>query len=249
MQAVPTYIVTGATRGIGRAVALELADRGFRVFAVGRSTELLGSLSELSGPRLTTVQADFATRSGVAQVTASVQNESVIDGIVHSAGSLVPLEPYEKIDADELAEHFRVHVGAPIELFQSVSLNHTVKRIMYIDSYSASTPRQGWGAYSIVKAASQMAARSAAQELSETRVIRVFPGAVNTQVVDAVLASKTDTASTFAKMLEKGELAEPEQVARFLVAVLVHAPDELICARESFDYNNPDDRSEIARFQ
>ena len=247
MQRVPIYIVTGATRGIGRAVAIELANRGFRVVAVGRSTDLLNSLSGSCGSLLTTVQADLATHSGIEQVAACVAKETEIDGIVHSAGSLVPLEPYDKIDVNELVEHFRIHVGAPIALSNTVGRKHSIKRMLFIDSYSASTARLGWAAYSIVKAASQMAARCAAQELSKTRSIRAYPGAVNTRIVDSVLASDTETASTFASMLEKGEFAEPHEVAKFLVALLVDASDELLGSREAFDYNDTDDRAEIER--
>ncbi|ELP33464.1 Short-chain dehydrogenase/reductase SDR [Rhodopirellula baltica SWK14] len=245
MQAIPTYVVTGATRGIGRAVAKELAGRGFRVFAVGRSVELLQSLSEACGSRVTTVAADLCSIAGVEQLLASVPSDSEIAGLVHSAGSLVPLQPYEQINMNELAEHFRIHVGVPIELFNSLSRDCTVKRMLFIDSYSASNVRPGWGAYSIVKAAAQMAARCAAQELPGTHTIRAYPGAVNTRIVDAVLASDTQTASTFASMREKGEFAEPEDVARFLVALLVDATDELIGSRDVFDYNNPGDRADV----
>jgi len=240
-----TYIVTGASRGIGRAVATALATRGFRVVAVGRSNDLLNSLSEACGAQLIPLSADLATTTGIEQLSACIAEESEIDGIVHSAGSLVPLEPYNMIDSNELTEHFRIHVGAPIALFRSVSKNRRIKRLLFIDSYSASTARVGWAAYSIVKAAAQMAARCVAQELTETRTIRVFPGAVNTQIVDAVLASDTETASTFAEMLEKGEFAEPHEVAEFLVALLVDASDELLGSREAFDYNDSVDRADV----
>lgn len=245
MQSIPLYIVTGATRGIGRAVASALVARGFRVIAVGRSVDLLSSLSETCGSLLTTVTADLAKNDGIEKLTSCVPEESEIDGIVHSAGSLVPLEPYDKIDSDELTEHFRIHVAAPIALFRSVSHSHAIKRMLFIDSYSASTARLGWSAYSIVKAAAEMAARCAAQELPATHTIRVYPGAVNTQIVDAVLASDTETASTFVDMLKKGEFAEPDEIAQFLVALLVDASDELLRSRPSFDYNNSADRADV----
>lgn len=244
MQSAPIYIVTGATRGIGRAVAIELVKRGFRVVAAGRSTGLLNSLSEACGSRLKAVQADLTTSAGIEKLRACVENETEIDGVLHSAGSLVLLEPYDRIDTDELADHFRIHVGAPIALFQSVRQSCLITRMLFIDSYSASTARSGWPAYSIVKAAAQMAARCAVQELPETLSVRVFPGAVNTQIVDRVLASDTETASTFASMLEKGEFAEPGEVAKFLVALLVDASDELLCSRSVFDYNNSVDRAD-----
>lgn len=246
----PTYIVTGATRGIGRAVAAALAARRFRVVAVGRSGELLDSLRETCGTFLTTVQADLTTDIGLQNLMDGIASEAsaepaVIDGIVHSAGSLVPLEPYDKIDLIELVQHFQIHVAAPMKLFQSISQHHSIKRMLFIDSYSASSARLGWAAYSIVKSAAQMAARCASQELSSTRTIRVYPGAVNTQIVDTVLRSKTETATAFAAMIERGEFAEPNDVAKFLVALLVDATDELLGSQDAFDYNSSADRKNV----
>ena len=250
LQNSPIYIVTGATRGIGRAVAGTLADRKLRVIAVGRSGELLDSLRESCGTHLTTVEADLTTDEGVQEVADSIASESgrrpiAIDGIVHSAGSVVPLEPYEKIDLNELVQHFRIHVAAPMKLFQTIAQNHSIKRMLFIDSYSAATARLGWSAYSIVKAAAQMPARCAAQELSTTRTIRAYPGAVRTQIVDAVLRSQTETAALFAAMVKKGECAQPSDVAKFLVALLVDAADELLSSQDSFDFNNSADRKNV----
>ena len=245
MSQVPIHIVTGATQGIGRAVAIVLAARGLRVVAVGRSQERLNSLKSQVGQQLTVICADLATAAGIEQIRACVALESDIAGIVHSAGSLVSLEPYQRLDTDALVEHFRIHVGAPIALFQALSQSHQIQRMLFVDSYSASTGRHGWSAYSIVKAAAQMAAKCAAQELHTTNIVRVFPGAVRTQVVDKVLASDTPTATAFAGMLARGEIAQPDDVAQFMVALLVDAPDELLSSREAFDYNNPLDRADV----
>lgn len=254
MQTTPIYLVTGATRGIGRAVASALAARSLRVIAVGRSGEKLHSLRERFGAFLSTILADLSTDEGVHQVAASIGAQvdagaSAIAGIVHAAGSLVSLEPYGEVDVTTLEQHFRVHVAAPIRLTQEIGRNHSIERMLFIDSYSASNARVGWSAYSIVKAAAQMAARCAAQELSSTRTILVYPGAVKTQVVDAVLQSQTETAKAFAAIKERGELAEPSAVAKFLVALLVDAPDALLGAQDSFDYNSAEDRKNVERLR
>ena len=245
MQPPPLHVVTGATRGIGRAVALELTSRGLPVIAVGRALTHLESLAEAAGALLTGIQANLATEAGIERVRSSIPPQSQIGGIVHAAGSLVPLEPYAELNPLELVEHFRIHVATPIALFNTLRQQHAIKRILFIDSYSASAARLGWSAYSIVKAAAQMAARCAAQELLPTRSIRAYPGAVNTQIVDAVLASNTDTAHKFAEMKKKGEFAEPAAVAKFLTALLVDATDEELNEREVFDYNNAEDRAKF----
>lgn len=243
------YIVTGASTGIGRAVAAAIASRKLCVLAVARSTEALESLAAQYQPWIKTVTADLATVDGITRVSAATSGEPAIAGVVHSAGSLVPLEPYHSIQPTELVEHFRLHVGAPLALYQAVASTHTIARMVFIDSYSAASPRHGWAAYSIVKAAAQMAAKCASQELSGTDTIRVFPGAVKTRLVDSVMSSNTETAKSFAGMLERGEFAEPPEVAEFITSLLVDATKDLLRASESWDYNSQADRERVSRLQ
>lgn len=237
------YIVTGASRGIGRAVASELATRGVQTLAVARSMPLLESLASECNGQVKYVAADLATPAGIEQVVAKIDDRQEIAGIVHAAGSLIPLEPFQAIDANELVQHFRIHVGAPIDLYQALAKSHAIRRMLFIDSYSATTGRLGWAAYSIIKSAAQMAARCASQELGDTNTIRVFPGAVNTRVVDAVLTTETETAKNFAGMRQRAEFAEPSEAAAFITAILVDVCDDLLRSRESWDYNNSEDRT------
>jgi benzil reductase ((S)-benzoin forming) len=244
-----TFLVTGASFGIGRAVTKALSARGFKVVAVARSEEQLESLATECAGQVQVVVADLATTVGVERVVASVATAADIAGIVHSAGSVISLQPYGELDSDELVEHLRIHVAAPIALYQSLAKTHSIKRMLFIDSYSATTNRVGWSAYSIVKAAAQMAARSAADELPETDTIRVFPGAVNTRIVDAVLESDTETAKVFAAIRDRGELAEPADTAAYIVALIADATDEMIRSQPTWDYNNPDDRQLLTERQ
>lgn len=239
----PTFVVTGASSGIGRAVAADIAGRGHRVVAVARSQEPLDELASLHGPTIKAVVADVADETGIANVAQAVFDAPTIAGIVHSAASLVPLQPYADIDPSELVDHFSVHVAAPIALYQALAKEHSIERMLFIDSYSAATPRVGYPAYSIIKAAAQMAAQGAAAEVAPTRVIRIFPGAVNTAIVGAVLASNSPTRATFLEMLDRGEFAEPAEAAQFITSVLVDASDDLLETREAWDYNNPEDRA------
>jgi NAD(P)-dependent dehydrogenase (short-subunit alcohol dehydrogenase family) len=192
------------------------------------------------------VPADLATADGIAAVAKALGNVVSVSGIVHGAGSLVSLEPYAATDWSDLTEHFRLHVGAPLALYQAVAAQAAIGRMVFIDSYSASTPRDGWAAYSIVKAAAQMAARAAEVELADTATIRVFPGAVSTPILDAVLSSQAPAAATYAAMVQRGEVAAPAEVAAFIVGILIDAPDESLAAQDSWDFTDRADREAVA---
>lgn len=213
--------------------------------AVARSAEALGELAGVGGSSITAVVADVGRDAGIARVVEAVEGVDHIHGVVNAAATLVRLEPYSAVVATELMDHLRVHVAAPLSLYQELAKAHWIERMLFIDSYSATTPRHGWPGYSIVKAAAQMAARCAAQELAETAVIRVFPGAVNTRIVEAVLASGTETATTFAAMLERGEFSEPADVAAFIVALLLDVSPERLAQQEVWDYNDSSDRAAV----
>ncbi|QDV23848.1 SDR family NAD(P)-dependent oxidoreductase [Aureliella helgolandensis] len=236
------YIVTGASRGIGNAVAAALAARNYPVLAVAISEARLQMLADRFPDVVTPVAADLSTPAGMDRVVAAIQHGSILGGIVHAAGSLIPLEPFLSLNPASLAEHFQIHVTAQISLCQRITEKASVARMLFLDSYSASTPRDGWAAYSIIKAAAQMAARCAAQELTSTTIARVFPGAVNTRIVESVLESNTATATQFAQLVAKGEVAAPEEVASFIVALLVDASRDLVKSFDAWDYNNPEHR-------
>ena len=76
-------------------------------------------------------------------------------------------------------------------------------------------------------------------------VIRMVPGAVDTRIVDEVLESGSPAAAVYAAMRERGELADPADTARFIASLLVDADDELLRTRESWDYNDPEDRAAV----
>ena len=109
---------------------------------------------------------------------------------------------------------------------------------MFLDSYSSNDLRVGWAAYSIVKAAAQMAARSAGEELDNVRVIRVSPGAVRTPLVDAVLKSPHDspTRRSFRARQAEGKLSPPDEIGEWIARLLLDASDEDLNAHPTWQY-------------
>lgn len=240
------YIVTGASSGIGRATALALAARKAGVIAVGRNSKRLQSLYDQYPEHINIVRADLSSAVGVDALLDATSEYNKLDGIVHAAGSAVPLLAYQELSRDEhdLEKHFYVHVMLPIKLNNLLSKKLFGGRILFIDSYSATKPRIGWAGYSIVKAAAQMAARSAAAELNGSTVIRIFPGGVKTPLVQSVLDSAHDSSvvKTFKALERDGELSSADEAGSFIVSLLVDASDEQLASKESWDFMNSDDR-------
>ena len=233
------YIVTGASAGIGRAICQQLANRNHQVIACARNAVALNELAEEYPDQIQAQALDLSREENV-NLLASTVNDSQACSLVHCAGTRVDLEPYGAIDTKALSHHFQVHVATPIALFQQLlAQGIRIPKIGFIDSYSATVPRVGWGGYSIVKSAAQMAARCARAELSDTQTIRIFPGAVQTGVVDAVLTSNTETAQVFQALKDDGKIATPDKVANFVCKILNDLPDQTLKSVDAWDFNDP----------
>jgi len=88
-----------------------------------------------------------------------------------------------------------------------------------------------------------MAARSAAEELQGVRVVRIFPGAVRTALVESVLNAndKSPTSEIFKALNVAGTIVDPTETGKFIADILLWASDEQLDAREFWDFGNADD--------
>ncbi|HVR33419.1 MAG TPA: SDR family NAD(P)-dependent oxidoreductase [Acidimicrobiia bacterium] len=214
------HIVTGASRGIGRAVAAELAIRGEPVVAVARSAEPLEALAA-GHSGITPVPVDLSTDAGRRILLATLDVVPVAS-LVHCAASTVPVQAFVSIDPDRLVEDFRIHVAALVALTGLVITERGLDRVAIVDSYSATTPRVGWAGYSVLKAAAQMAAVALQREHPEVRVLRLFPGAVRTGLLEAVLDGPPSPARETYRALETdGAVAAPADVAHWIADALL----------------------------
>ncbi|MEM8709092.1 MAG: SDR family NAD(P)-dependent oxidoreductase, partial [Actinomycetota bacterium] len=165
------HLITGASAGMGASVSRALADRGDTVVAVARRADALADLAA-GRPTIVPVTADVGTTEGRERIVAAVDDVGAgpVASIVHGAATPVALEPWAELEPDTLTAHFHVHVASAIALTGELHRAVGVERCVIFDSYSASTPRVGWSAYSILKAAAQMAFRAAADELDGVAV-------------------------------------------------------------------------------
>jgi NAD(P)-dependent dehydrogenase (short-subunit alcohol dehydrogenase family) len=178
----PIGIVTGASRGLGRALTRALVDRGWRIVVDARDADAL--LREWGRPPHDVVipgdVADPAHRQALVEAAGPA-----IDLVVNNASALgpSPLPPLAEYPLDELRRVYEVNVVAPLALVQLALPRLTPgARILNISSDAAVEAYEGWGGYGSSKAALDQLTAVLAAERPELRVYSVDPGDMRTQM-------------------------------------------------------------------
>lgn len=182
-------LVTGASRGIGYAAAVEAARRGAHVIAVARTVggleELDDAIQEVGGSS-TLVPFDLRDGDAIDRLGAAIfERWGHLDGLVANAGMLGTLSPVPHLKPDEFDKVFALNVTSNYRLLRSLDLllrQSEAGRAVFVSSSSARSARPFWGLYAASKAALDALVKSYAGEMNTTNVkTNVFyPGAVRT---------------------------------------------------------------------
>src|SRR4051812_36816459 len=182
VEAMPTAIVTGASRGLGLALARALAERGWRLVVDAREPGPLAvAAARLPGA---VALAGDVTDAGHRRALVDAAGEP-IDLLVNNASRLGPSPQPALADypLDALEAVYRVNVLAPLALVQLVlpRLSPT-GRIVNVTSDAAVEPYEGWGGYGSSKAALEQLTAILAAEQPGRRIYAVDPGDMNTRM-------------------------------------------------------------------
>jgi NAD(P)-dependent dehydrogenase (short-subunit alcohol dehydrogenase family) len=181
----PVAIVTGASRGLGRALTRGLAERGWAVVIDARTS---GGLDETAAglDNIVPVQGDVNDPVHRAQLLAEAQRLGGPDLIVNNAGILGP-SPQPALASyplEVLRQVYEVNVLAPLGLIQLAlpAVRERKGAIVNVTSDAAVEAYPGWGGYGSAKAAIEQASRILAVEEPDVRVWWVDPGDLRTQM-------------------------------------------------------------------
>jgi NAD(P)-dependent dehydrogenase (short-subunit alcohol dehydrogenase family) len=175
-------LVTGASRGIGRASALALAKAGAHVVAVARTE---GGLSELddeiraaTGQPATLVPLDISDGDAVDGLGLALhQRFGRLDVLVHAAAILGPLTPIGHLEPKHWDRVVAVNLTATYRLIRSMEpllRASEAARAIFLTSSRAAHPKAFWGPYGVTKAGVEHMVRTWADELEQTKVRAVL---------------------------------------------------------------------------
>lgn len=219
LEGTPT-LITGASRGLGAALARELARHGARVVAVARRSDPLESVVadiRRAGGEAHAITADVGDREAIHRIAgAAAALVGPIDLLIHNASTLgpTPLRVLLDTECEDLERVLQVNLVGPFRLSKVLAGSMALRgtgTIVHVSSDAAVEAYPQWGAYAVSKAAQDHLSRILAAELggSGVRVLTVDPGEMNTQMhADAIPDADPDT------------LEDPADVARAVVAIV-----------------------------
>jgi NAD(P)-dependent dehydrogenase (short-subunit alcohol dehydrogenase family) len=185
-------LVTGASRGIGRAAALALANAGAQIVAVARTAgaleELDDDIRQATGRSATLVPMDIAEDGALDQLGLAIhQRYGRLDVLVHAAAILGPMTPVAHIEPKHWDRVMAVNLTASYRLIRSVEplLRASERpRAIFLTTGRVARPKAFWGPYGASKAALENLVRTWADELENTKIRAaiVDPGAMRTKM-------------------------------------------------------------------
>lgn len=179
-------IVTGASRGFGRAVTLDLLRAGWVVVGDGRTASTLARLEETAASdSLRLVQGDIGDATHLRTLVETAQRLGPLALLVTNAGVLgpTPLPALASVDTDAIVDLFRVNVIAQLRLIQvALPALAPAATIITVSSDAADTAYAGWGPYGASKAALDQLAAVFAVELPGLRFYALDPGDMRTDM-------------------------------------------------------------------
>lgn len=182
-----TAIITGGSRGLGRALTEELVHNGWTVIIDGRDVDHVLRTAAAIGPSVIPVPGDITDAAHRANLLAAAERAGGLDLIVNNASTLGPLPMPTLADfpVDAIGDVFRTNAGAPLAFIQSalpLLRQSAAPAVVNVTSDAARNPYEGWGLYGASKAALEQLTAVFATEEPGVRFWAFDPGDMRTEM-------------------------------------------------------------------
>jgi NAD(P)-dependent dehydrogenase (short-subunit alcohol dehydrogenase family) len=230
-----TIILTGASRGIGLAIAKHLLSASHNLILIARSEKPLRELEAQYKSQVAVLAGDLANFSlGKQAVDLAEKHFQQLDGLIVNHGVLDPVKRVANSSADEWRQAFDVNLFSAVSLSQAAlpALRKSNGCIIFVSSGAATGAYPTWGAYGASKAAINHLAMTLGVEEKEVTTISIRPGVVDTEMQRDIrekhhTAMDEKDAAKFAELKSTGGLLKPEQPGHVMAKLVLDAPKEL----------------------
>jgi NADP-dependent 3-hydroxy acid dehydrogenase YdfG len=214
-------VITGASSGIGKAIALDLAAKGVKTCLLGRKLETLEKVAVVARkttPQVLCYQVDLTVDQDIRKIADCLHREfSCVDLLIHSAG-VISFGPLESASVEDFDRQYKINVRAPYALTQALlpMLRSRRGQIVFINSSAGLNAGPNVGQYSATKFALKAIADSLRQEVNAEglRVLSVYPGRTATQMQAAIFKME-------GRDYRPELLMQPDDVAAVIVNALI----------------------------
>ncbi|GAB1729634.1 hypothetical protein NU195Hw_g861t1 [Hortaea werneckii] len=228
-------ILTGASRGIGLAIAHYLLKQSHKLVVVSRSEGPLRELEKTYTGNVAVCAGDLADFDlGQKAVDLAQKQFKKLDGLIINHGVLDPVKKLADSTASEWRDAYNVNFFSAVAMTKAAlpELRKSKGCILYTSSGAAMNAYPTWGAYGSAKAAMNHLAMTVANEEPEITSISIRPGVVDTEM-QRDIREKHNTAmfekdaARFKELKETGGLLKPEQPGHVMAKLVLNPPKEL----------------------
>jgi NADP-dependent 3-hydroxy acid dehydrogenase YdfG len=213
-------VVTGASSGIGRALAIALAKQGANLFLIGRQADALNDLTatiQTYDVRGWSFPADLTQDQAIHDITTHLRQQfGRVDILVHSAGAFA-MESFEVAPIEDFDHLYRVNVRAPYLLTQQLLplIKARQGQVVFINSSVGLNARARVSQYAATKHALKAIADSLREEVNAAgvRVVSIYPGRTASPMQAMVYQLEN-------RVYQPEQLIQPEEIAAVITTVL-----------------------------
>ena len=235
MSTPKTILLTGASRGIGLAIAQHLLSHSNNVVLVARSEKPLRELESQYPSNVAILTGDLADLSlGEKAVALAIQRFQKLDGVIVNHAVLDPVKRIIDTDAEEWRRAYDVNLFSAVAMCKAAipDLRKSKGTILLTSSGAATGAYPTWGAYGSSKAAMNHLGMTLAVEEKDIVTISVRPGVVDTEMQRDIrekhhTAMDEKDSARFKELKETGGLLRPEQPGHVMAKLVLDAPKEL----------------------
>lgn len=233
----PVVIVTGASRGLGAAIARILAELGADVVLTARSTRDLSMIEKGIhdfGGNAISVPGDISDFENCERIIdESIKCFGRLDSVINNGGIIEPIASIADGSIKEWELNLAINVLGPVKLVQAALpyLREQNGRVLNVSSGAAVNATKGWGAYCTAKAAINHFTKVLAEEEPTITAIALRPGVINTSMQETIrekgkVGMPEPVYKKFVDLYEQGKLLAPGLPGKAAAILALYAPHE-----------------------